>query len=82
MNSWYRVIIRQDDFIKLAPVIFKAMAEDKQTNSHTVIDTWVSGKCGKWKYVTLRTTSVGIRNYILHSAANGHINIDEHAKED
>lgn len=79
MNSWYRVIIRQDDFVKLAPVIFNAMAEDKQTNSHTVVDTWVSGR---WKYVTLRTTSAGVRNYILHSAAKGHINIDERAKED
>lgn len=79
MNSWYRVIIRQDDFVKLAPVIFSAMAKDKQTNSHTVIDTWVAGR---WKYVTLRTTSAGVRNYILHSAANGHVNIDERAKED
>ena len=44
MKAWYRVILRQDDLIKLAPVIFNAMAEDKQSNSHTVIDTWVSGR--------------------------------------
>lgn len=79
MKAWYRVILRQDDFIKLAPVIFNTMAEDKQSNSRTAIDTWVSGR---WKYVTLRTTSDGIRNYILKAAANGHISIDEHAKED
>lgn len=79
MKAWYRVILRQDDLIKLAPVIFNAMAEDKQSNSHTVIDTWVSGR---WKYVTLGTTSDGIRNYILKAAANGHISIDERAKED
>lgn len=79
MKAWYRVILRQDDLIKLAPVIFNAMADDKQSNSHTVIDTWVSGR---WKYVTLGTTSDGIRNYILKAAANGHISIDERAKED
>lgn len=79
MKAWYRVILRQDDLIKLAPVIFNAIAEDKQSNSHTVIDTWVSGR---WKYVTLGTTSDGIRNYILKAAANGHISIDERAKED
>ena len=79
MKAWYRVILRQDDLIKLAPVIFNAMAEDKQSNSHTVIDTWVSGR---WKYVTLGTTSDGIHNYILKAAANSHISIDERAKED
>lgn len=82
MKALYLVILRQDDFIKLAPAIFNAMAKDKQSNSHTVIDTWVSGSSGRWKYVTLGTTSDEIRNYILHSAANGHINIDERAKED
>lgn len=82
MKAWYRVILRQDDLIKLAPVIFNAMAEDKQSNSHTVIDTWVSGVSGRWKYVTLGTTSDEIRNYILKAAANGHISIDERAKED
>lgn len=79
MKALYWVILRQDDLIKLVPVIFNAMAEDKQSNSHTVIDTWVSGR---WKYVTLGTTSDGIRNYILKAAANGHISINERAKED
>lgn len=78
MKALYWVILRQDDFIKLAPVIFNAMAEDEQSNSHTVIDTWDSGR---GQYVALGTTSDGIRNYILKAAANGHISIDEHAKE-
>lgn len=82
MKALYWVILRQDDFIRLAPVIFNAMAKDKQSNSHTVVDTWDSGISGRRKYVTLGTTSDGIRNYILKAAANGHISIDEHAKED
>lgn len=79
MKALYWAILRQDDFIKLAPVIFNAMAKDEQSNSHTVIDTWDSGR---WTLVALGTTSDGIRNYILKAAANGHISIDERAKED